>query len=271
MTRDDKKNEKAYPLGPQRDGSIVLRVGSDFDLMILRKAVERHGKNAGAAVGTVSALADGEDEFIDAVQRSVERLAKVINSARAPESQISDTPIGKEMKRASAEAGSSPAKKTDEPQWAEAVPVPRPKNGDVVELPDGKLHDVTLAIGFKGEGLTGAETPAELKKIADEGKLSGVFVVSAQNLEGSTLLRQAPHVRKPDDATNVWRVPGFDEDYAELDARRARVSESPSSGNVGEAASAAVEKAKGSRKAKAAKEPTKAPSGRKRGRPPKKK
>lgn len=132
---------RTYVLGPQADGSIVLRVGDDFDLMVLRKAVEKQEKNSQAATGTIGALAEGEDPFLDRVQRSLVRLKGVIARSRAPENQIADTPIGKELAAATKAAldgtkGEQIDGKPEGTWWAPHVPTPRPKLGDKVVWPN---------------------------------------------------------------------------------------------------------------------------------------
>jgi hypothetical protein len=193
------KPSKQYALGAQGDGSVVLRVGTDFDLMVLRKAVEKQQKNAGAAVGTVSALADGEDPFIDAVQRSCERLLKTINASRSPANQIKGTPIGDEIAAAESEGASTDADTHSggARKWAPAIPAPRPIAGDVVQHPDGKVSTIVDALGFRGDGLRGDEDEAELQKLADDGKLTGAFMIVPAD---------GPNVLVKHHDKNVWRT-----------------------------------------------------------------
>lgn len=240
-TKPAATSAKTYPLGPQRDGSVVLRVESDFDLMVLRKAVEKQQKNAGAAVGTVSALADGEDPFIDAVQRSCERLLKRINTARAPENQIKDTPLGREMDRNRAEtSGDRPVPQSDASDitWSKAVPEPRPTSADVVEFPGGGRAKITAVLGFVADGLSGDESDAELQKLADDGKLKdGAFQVIVEGRDENQTVRFHDTTTDKDEILRVWRVAGVDYNVA-----------AEPQGNVGDAATSIVNDAKDPKK-----------------------
>lgn len=145
------QDAKSYALGPQPDGSIILRIPSDFDLMVLRKAVEKQEKNSQAAGGTMSALAEGEDPFLDSVQRSLTKLKSTIAAARAPENQVADTPIGKEIARNKAEASEQGEQIEGQPDgvcWAPHVPKPRPRLGNLIRYPGGESVSVAQAIGF---------------------------------------------------------------------------------------------------------------------------
>lgn len=162
MAKKEGAPDAMYKLGPQDDGSIVIKVPDDFSLMVLRKAVEKQEKNATAADGTISALAEGDDPFLDRVQRTLLKLKGLIAGARAPENQIADTPIGKALAEAtrSAVAGEKPEPvdgSTDGSVWAPSVPRPRPKVGQLVRYPTGQGvsivsiegHDESAPAGFK--------------------------------------------------------------------------------------------------------------------------
>lgn len=152
------KAAKLYGLGPQPDGAIVVRIPTDFDLMVLRKAVEKQEKNAGAAGGTLSALADGDDPFLDKVQSTLGMLKNLIARARAPENQIADTPIGKAMAANAAEPSDD---KADEAEpidghpagavWSSSVPRPRPKLGGNIVHPKGPAIGITEILGWSPE------------------------------------------------------------------------------------------------------------------------
>jgi hypothetical protein len=137
-----------YTLGPQPDDSIVLRIQNDFDLMVLRKAVEKQQKNAGAATGTVSALADGDDPFVDAVQRALDRLHKSIITSRAPDDQIADTPIGQAIRAAADEPREQIDGQPEGVTWAPDVPRPRPALGQMIEWPSGETFPIREVCGF---------------------------------------------------------------------------------------------------------------------------
>lgn len=263
-----------YPLGPQSDGSIVLRVASDFDLMVLRKACEKQKKNATAATGTVSALADGEDPFIDAVERCLDRLLNAINRARAPENQIKGTPIGDAINEAGSESSDDGRDgRTDggvessndiethhggTRRWAEAIPRPRPKAGDVVQFPDDTVATIVDALGFKGDNLTGSESSDELQKLADEGKLTGAFELIVADRDTNVFVRQQPLHHDSSVTYETWRLVGHDEKYAEIDAREVGTSSPSSTGdanNIATSVTDVVESAKGKSKPAAAKPP----------------
>jgi hypothetical protein len=151
---------KLYALGPQSDGSIVVRVPDDFALMCLRKAVEKQEKNATAADGTISALAEGDDPFLDRVQRTLGKLKALIAGARAPENQIADTPIGKALAEATraATAGEQPEAidgDTEGNVWAPHVPRPRPKVGQLVKYPTGQGVSIVLPTAYNDNAENG--------------------------------------------------------------------------------------------------------------------
>lgn len=236
--------DEQYQLGPQEDGAIVIRIEHDFDLMIVRKALERQIKNAGAAVGTVSALADGEDPFIDAVQRSVERTLKIVNKSRAPANQLKDTPIGRAIAEGESRVKGAPAADAGTHHggtraWAAAIPMPRPSSSDIVEFPDKTIADIVDAIGFKGDGLTGSESDVELQALADEGKLAGAFEVVVQGRDTNVLV---VFHDEANGKTRIWRVQGGE--YA------APAAEAPAEGkgNLAPAVAASVAKATGRKK-----------------------
>lgn len=204
------KTKSTAGLGAQPDGSVVIRIGSDFDLMVARRAIEKQIKNAGAAVGTVSALADGEDEFIDAVQRSLERTLKEINARRSPANQIKGTPIGDEIAAAD-EKGKT---HDDETSWADAIPRPRPAIGDTVELADGK-RKITGVLAFVGDGLKGDEDSDELERLrqaTDDKILKGAFKVATA--ESKTFVLVTLQSDASAEPPRVWRVVGVKDDLS---------------------------------------------------------
>lgn len=254
----------SYTLGPQDDGSIVVRIENDFDLMVLRKACEKQKKNATAATGTVSALADGEDPFIDAVERSLDRLISAIARARAPENQIKGTPIGDaineagagdvagdgrtdgDVENASDAADENATHHSGTRRWSNAIPRPRPKAGDRVQLPDGTQHEVVDALGFKGDGLTGSESSDELQKLADDGKLTGVFELIVKDRSENVFVRQQPLHHDSSVSFETWRVVGRDDEYAVLDASEVPGTSGESSGNIATSVSDIVQQSSGS-------------------------
>lgn len=176
-----------YSLGPQDDGSIVLRIPDDYHLMALRKAIEKQEKNAGAADGTLSALAEGEDPWLEKLKRALTRLRKVISTARAPENQIADTPLGKEMKRAA--ASNAPSGEADgSSAWAAWVPKPRPKTDEPVVFADGTRATIFRALGF--------DSAAEA---------FDVFLNSENNEESRAKVQVIAHL---DGESLVWRLKG---------------------------------------------------------------
>lgn len=153
-----------YALGPQQDGSYVIRFPDDFSLMILRKAIERHEKNVNAAGGTLSPLFDGPDVALQKAQQATAIVKNLIVMARSPEDQVSDTPIGDAIAEANARAGATSRGKTssaassaprepvdgreDGTAWAAHVPHPRPKIGQYVRHPGGEASSVESIGGY---------------------------------------------------------------------------------------------------------------------------
>jgi hypothetical protein len=151
---------KTYALGPQTDGSVVLQIRDDFDLMILRKAIEKQEKNTTAALGTVGAIAEGDDPLLGRCLGALSRLKSVVARARAPENQIADTPIGKALAQAQQEAA-KPAAERDAEQvdgeedgivWSAHVPKPRPRIGQLIRHPSGAGTSIIAAIGYTDAG-----------------------------------------------------------------------------------------------------------------------
>lgn len=150
------KEAKLYTLGPQPDKAVIIRIPDDFHLMVLRKAVEKQEKNAQAATGTISALAEGDDELLDSTQRALSKLKNIIAGSRAPENQIADTPIGKELEMATKAAlAGEPQEPIDGRPgevWAPHVPKPRPKLGDVVVFADHSKAKIIEAVSWEADG-----------------------------------------------------------------------------------------------------------------------
>lgn len=195
------KTVRTYALGPQPNGSIVLKIDSDFELMILRKAVEKQEKNSVAAGGTLSALAEGEDPFLDSVQRTLAKLKNTIARARAPENQIADTPIGRAIAD-NATAGEvaanvDAAARGEKPEaidghpdgavWSAHVPAPRPKLSQPIVHP-------------------GAGTPIGITEILGWDPSLGAFNVKAGNAEYGVVAHE------PEAGKLEWRI--NNEEYA---------------------------------------------------------
>jgi hypothetical protein len=140
VTKTAAVDDRTYLLGPQEDGSYVLRIPDDYHLMILRKSLEKHDKNATAASGTLSPLFDGADPALEKAQRATEKMLKLVVQARAPENQVADTPVGKAI-RGEVSDGEQPP---PEPElvdggngetWHPDVPQPRPRLDQLVRHP----------------------------------------------------------------------------------------------------------------------------------------
>jgi hypothetical protein len=140
-----------YALGPQPDGGIIIRIRDDFDLMILRKSVEKQAKNAEAAPNTVGAIVDGEDPLLAMANAALSRLKHTIYTARHPQRQLDGTPIGEAI----ASNGGVVDVAHEVIEWADEVPRPRPRIGDTVDtVENGELavaqvdNYVEIAKGF---------------------------------------------------------------------------------------------------------------------------
>lgn len=143
-----------FDLGPQDDGAIVVRIPSDWHLMLTRKALEKQVKNSGAAEGTISALADGDDPFLDNVQRGLQDLVKLIAGARAPDKQLSGTPIGEALKAAVTQDPATSEQVSgmdDGVRWLDSVPTPRPQIGQMLRWPGGHVTSVGGVKGYDDE------------------------------------------------------------------------------------------------------------------------
>lgn len=146
-----------YQLGPQDDGSYILRVADDSMLMTAITAFQKQKKNAIAAVGTMAALKPGmSDPLIAIVQRELDALVASFTGARTAENQIADTPIGKALAEAThaaqrGETGEPVDGSTDGSVWSPSVPRPRPEVGQYIRHPAGAAVSIATIDGYSEE------------------------------------------------------------------------------------------------------------------------
>jgi hypothetical protein len=132
-----------FALGQQDDGSIIVRLPDEFHRVILQKAIEKQHKNAGAAEGTIGALADGADPFLSRIKAALDALVQLIIGARPPGAQLDGTPIGAALANATL--------RSDPITWAPHVPEPRPKVGDLVRWPTGQTESLIGVAGYDAD------------------------------------------------------------------------------------------------------------------------
>lgn len=190
-----KKQLGPYDLGPQKDGSIIVRIPSDSHLVTARKAFEKQAKNATAARGTISALKEGSDPMLDEVDAELADLIKCFAGAREPAKQMAGTPIGEALAAATAAATSGESQEQidgaeEGTVWAPHTPKPRPRLG----------HLIVSGKGGAGIGIT---------QIDGYNMETGAFEVRA----GNATYGVVSHWEKLSDVDNgsarlVWRIRG---------------------------------------------------------------